>query len=261
MGRFTIILIAILLICGAGKVPTGNLSQGLVCSLPLDEGAGLRAHEATGMIVGGYSPCPITTLTWGVNSSLGKSLIWAAPNTNKVTIGKPSPLNLTTSEMTVSAWVVLTSLSGGVNSGYRYICSDYNTGASNAQFALQVNNGQRAVFFWANSGTQSPAPLSAQGSSTIVINKLYHFVGVRSGVTGAWRADIYVNGRVDGGTTTSGNPCAQSSAGNIQVGQAGDYTGALGMVGSIKKLDIWKRALKPNEIKELYIEGLKNITK
>lgn len=227
------------------------LRHGLIVDLPMDEGAGglcfnkvKRTNEA--------DTARTNIVTWGQNGLLGKSLTWAAPNTNKVTIGKPSSLNLTTSEMTVSAWVRITNLSGGVNSGYRYICSDYNTGASNAQFALQVTNGQRAVFFWANAGTQSPAPLSAHGSTILAVDTLYHIVGTRGGSTGAWRSDIYLNGNRDGGTTTTGNPCTQANAGNVQVGQAGDYTGALGMVGAIKGLKIWNRALNATEIRKLY---------
>lgn len=260
MARFAVILFAMLMICTSATMPTNNLAKGLVCYLPLDEGAGLLAFDLTKRTNGAGIPA-ISTLTWTQSPRLGKALLWAAANTNKVTIGKPSCLNLTSSTMTIAAWVYITDLSVGVNSGYRYICSDYNSAASNAQFALQVTNGQRLTFFWANGGTQAPNPLTGQGATTISTNTLYHCVGVRSGATGAWTTDVYLNGYRDGGTTTATNPCAQSAAGKVQVGQAGDYTGALGMVGSIKGLRIYDRAMTATEVRQLYLDDLKKIRK
>lgn len=230
-----------------------QLQNGQVCYLPLNEGAGLKSFEQTGYVAGGNSPCTISTCTWGIGPRLGKCLIWAAANTNKVTIGKPTCLNLTASPMTISAWIYITDLSAGVNSGYRYICSDYNSAVTNAQFALLVTNSLKLCFLWANAGTQAPSPAVGSGATSLATNTLYHVVAVRSGVTGSWTTYLYLNGKLDGGSTTATNPCAQSSAGNTQVGQAGDYTGALGMVGGIKSLRIWNRALTATEVKDLYV--------
>ena len=214
-----------------------QLHVGQVVHLPINEGAGLSAFDTTGMVTLGNSPCRITTCTWGVGPRLGKCLVWASAVTNKITVGKPSAMNLTASAMTISAWVYITDLSGAVNSGYRYVCSDYNSAATNAIFALQVTNTQKLTFFWANAGTQAPNPLTGAGATTIATNTLYHMVGVRQGVTGSWTTYVYLNGKYDGGTSTATNPCAQSAAGNVVVGQAGDLTSTpLGMVGSVKNV-------------------------
>lgn len=241
------------------KLPS-QFQIGQVCYLPLNEGSGLNAIELSNFVTGGTAPCRITTCVWSVTPRLGKCLIWASAVTNKVTIGKPSFLNLATSPMTISAWVYITDLSAGVNSGYRYICSDYNSGGTNAQFALHVTNSQKVTFFWANAGTQAPNPITGSGATTLLTNTLYHLVGVRSGTTGSWSTTVYVNGKLDGGTTTATNPATQTNAGNVTVGQAGDLVSTpLGMVGGIKSLRIWNRALSASEIKELYIKELNEI--
>lgn len=228
------------------KIP----QSGLVAHYPLNEAGGLIAMPRVGITRGAISTC-----TW-VQSPLGKTLNWAGPTTNNVPIGKLSYLNLQ-NQLTVSAWVRITDVSGAVNSGYRYLVSDYNSGGNQAQFALLMTNGVRFCFFWVLSGTQSPSPASAQGATTVVANTIYHVVGVRSGSSGSWRSDIYVNGRVDGGATTATNPATQANAGTPTIGRPGDYTAAaLGMVGQIADVRIYNRALSATEIRQLYTNGI-----
>lgn len=234
---------------------TKNKYQGLVCDLPLNEGGGLKCYDRTGLSA---SPAIVASAELK-RYTKGPCAYFAGPVANKITVGKPSVLNLTTSPMTISAWCLFTNLSGGVNSGYRYICSDYNAAGSNAQFALQVNNANKLTFFWTNSGTQAPNPTTGQSSQTIVVDKWYHFVAKRSGGTGSWTTELYINGLRDGGASTGTNPCTQANAGNVVVGQAGDYTGTpLGMVGYIQDLQLFNRSLTDSEVLQIYIEERNN---
>lgn len=254
MGRFSIVLLALLV---SSFTPI-NFRGNLLVDLPINEGSGLLAFERT-KNTNGIGISPITTCTWS-QGLMGKSLLWGAPNTNKINLGKPNCLNFTQSKcMTISVWVVFTDISAGVNSGYRYICSDYNSSVTNAQFALVMLNTQKISFFWANAGTQAPAPLSSSGATSVTTGKLYHLVGVRSGAAGAWTTAIYLNGNYDGGTTTATNPATQANSGNCIVGQPGDYTGALGMVGFIKDLKIWDKPFTATDVRRLYESELKNI--
>jgi len=247
-----IFLLFALFLCISANIPKNNLSKGLIVYVPIDEGAGNNAFDLT-KNTNSSGVLRITTCTWG-QSPLGKSLNWASANTNHINVGKPSCLNLTSSPMTVSAWIYVTNLSAGVNSGYRYIFSDYNANATEAQFAFLVTSAPAISFFWATASTQTPNPTTGQGATTLVVNKLYHVVGTRSGVSGSWTTNVYLNGKRDGGATTTGNPTTQSSAGNAKIGQAGDYNGALGMVGWIKGLRVYNRALTAEEVKQLYTE-------
>lgn len=230
-------------------------SKGLVAHLPLNEAGGNIAYDRS-INITGVAPPSISTCLWKL-TPLGTALTWASAVQNKVTIGKPSSLNLADSTMTVSCWIYVTNLGGGVNSGYRYICSDYNAAATNGQFAFQITNTKRLSFFWINSGTQAPNPTTASGATALVVNKIYHVVGVRSGKTSNWVSDVYLNGVKDGNSaTTTTNPGTQANSGDVVVGQAGVYVGTpLGMVGSIKDLRIYNRALDASEIRQLYLDG------
>lgn len=221
----------------------------LVAHYPLTEGAGLIAFPR-----GCVSRGTINTCTW-VQSPLGKCLNWAGPTNNYVQLGKLSNLNLQ-GPMTVSAWIRITDVSGGVNSGYRYICSDYDSGPTDAQFALVMLNTVKISFFWSNAGNQAPGPTVGQGATTIVANKIYHVVGTRSGTSTSWTTAVYLNGIRDGGSTTSVNPPTQAASGTTTIGRTGDYQGmALGMVGQIRDVRIYDYALTPSEVLALYLEG------
>lgn len=226
--------------------------QSLICDLPLNEGGGNKVFDKTGLTL---TPAIVTSAELKTFTK-GNCVYFAGTVANKITIGKPSILNLTSSPMTISVWCYFTDLSGGVNSGYRYIISDYNAAGNQAQFAMQITNTQKLTFFWANSGTQAPNPTTGASTQSVQTDKWYHLVVKKTGVSGSWATEIYINGLRDGGTSTSTNPCAQASAGNVIIGQAGDYVGTpLGMVGYEQDLKIYNRGLTTNEIMELYIEG------
>ena len=240
-------LFIVFVICSSFNI--GPYPNNLVCHYPLNLNGGFYAEDLTKRCLSPIAVAPYTM------TQKGWALYFAGPTSSKVTIGKPSTLNLTSSSMTISCWCYFTNLSGGVNSGYRYICSDYNAAGNQAQFALQVNNASKLTFFWTNSGTQAPNPTTGQSGQTMQTGTWYHFAATRTGVSGSWTTELYINGSRDGGTSTATNPCAQASAGNTMIGQAGDYTGAaLGMVGYIKNLKIYNTSLSASAIREQYLK-------
>lgn len=222
--------------------------KGLCAHFPLREKGGLLCFDKT-------NRTNLKVTISGAERKVmqrGDCIYFDGSTGDKITIGKPSCLNLQ-GQITVSAWCYFTSVSQ-----YRYPVSDYNSGGTNAQFALQHTNTNKMTFFWAVSGQQYPNPFTAAGTTTTVANTWYHCVGVRDGVSGAWTARIYVNGKLENSTNTATGPATQANAGNVTIGQPGDLVNSiLPMVGYLNDVRIWDRALTATEIKELYIEEFK----
>ena len=241
----TILLIALIFCCSSFLNDCKKWQKGLCMRFPLRENAGLLCFDysrRTNVIATGV----------GIERKVmqrGSCVYFDGSTGDKISIGKPSCLNLQ-GQMTVSAWCYFTSVSQ-----YRYPVSDYNSGGTNAQFALQHTNTNKLTFFWALSGQQYPNPFTAAGTTTTVANKWYHVVGVRDGASGAWTARIYVNGILENSTNTANGPATQANAGNVTIGQPGDLVNSiLPMVGYINDVQIWDRALRAEEVKELFIE-------
>ena len=256
MGRFAVIsLLLVTIVCSSSIPPVNSLSNGLICYLPLDEGAGKLAFDKTKRTNDIGIPSISSSIEWN-QSQKGKLLKWAGATVNDyVNIGKPSCLNLTSSNFTVSAWVRFTNASGV----YRYIFSDYNAAGSNCLGTIYLNSLGKINFFWCNAGSQVPNANYGTGV-TIASNTWYHIVGIRSGATGAWNALVYVNGIFQYTLSTATNPPTQANAGNARIGVVGDYSGAsLCNDGNIKNVMLWNRALTEAEIKELYINQLSNL--
>ncbi len=228
------------------------LSRGLCGYWPLNEGAGKIISDITRRSLDVATPTFGSGTILTNESSRGNAAKFAGSAANDyIRIGKPSILNLQ-GEMSVAALFFATNVSSG--NIYRYILSDYNSTAANAQFALQMTNLKNFTFFWANGGTQAPNPSSFKGTTTVLANTWYHIVAVRRGSAGAWSADLYVNGKLEATTSSvATNPATQANSGNVSIGTVGDYTGlALSMIGYLKDIAIWNRALNANEAKMLF---------
>ena len=223
------------------------LSKGLVYNGLLNEGGGRLAFDST-------NNCNIPGALNGTgcvfkNSVRGNVIDNDGTGSTGVAIGNFSALNLSTSPMTVSAWV-----KHDVLNTYHYLVSDYNSGATAAIFSLlktdiTAANPNKFTFFWANTGLQYPNPFTAAGTTTAVVGTWYHVVGVREGATGAWTAKIYVNGRLENSTAASGNP---ATGGVPSIARIGSSVLALNLDGQIQNVQIWDRALSATEIAQLY---------
>lgn len=223
-----------------------DLDDNLLAYYKLNENAGLIANDSVGFFRAGRN----TTLSARVVFKMtdrGNSAYFDGSTTTNIKVSKPAIFDVEASQMTVSCWAKFDSVGN-----YRYLVSDYNSAANNAQFALQHTNTNRITFFWARAGVQAPNPFTAAGTTATAAGVWYHCVGVREGATGNWTARIHINGRRENSTATSGNPARIADCPNVAIGAAGDYTGGLNMIGNIQRVMLWNRALTDTEIKCLY---------
>lgn len=226
---------------------------GLVLYLPLNEGAGNEVYDQ--LSYAGQRRYNVSGPTWTHRVSRGKSLNWSGATSDKIVIGKPSCLNLSATSMSVCCWMFMPSVGQ-----YRYPLSDYNAAASNAQFALQFTNTNKFTFFWANAGTQYPNPFTAASVTSGVANTWYFICGVRRGSAGNWYSDIYVNGKLENSTPSSGSPATQANAGNVTIGQPGDFVNSiLPMVGSLQHVMIFNREITATEVREIMTKTINQV--
>jgi hypothetical protein len=228
------------------KMPTHPIYKGCIGYYPLNHVAGKIAFDISkvqcidGVIAGATFR----------KSSKGESLYFDGSNSCTVTMTKSTAFNLTTSQITVSAWVRFDALGQE-----RYIAADLNSGATNSMFMLEKLTSNLFRFAWFNGST-----VLADGINAAVAGKWYHVVGVRAGSTGAWSAKLYVNGLLEKTTSSATNPSSQASAGTPSIGTPGDYTGGttFHMNGDIKDVVFWRRALTDTEVRLLYALQKKN---
>lgn len=214
--------------------------------LKLNENTGKRARCTAGLFTNSEATLSQSVVVEATDK--GCAPRFKNVTTDNIKMLRVPGFDLETKQMTVSAWAKFASVSN-----YRYIVSDYNAAATQAQYALQLTNTNRMTFFWANTGTQYPNPFTAAGTTSIVAGKWYHVCGVRSGATGNWTAKIYVNGVRENSTNTVGAPARISNVStSIAIGAAGDYPSGLTMEGHIMNVMIYERALTDSEILDLY---------
>lgn len=212
------------------------LAQGMVACWLLNEGGGLNCYDSTGR-------CPIpgvaTSAAVSKIGTRGLSRTFAGGNTDSIDIGTQSALSLTSSACTMSAWVFY----NGVNGTAYYVAADFDAaGAISSMLISKTNNTNK--FQWGSSG------FIIASSTLPTAGKWYHVVGTRSGATGGWTLNIYVNGVLETSTTTALNPGAQQQ---FKIGRPGGYTGTgFSWLGLIQNVMIYNRALSASEVRQLY---------
>lgn len=220
------------------------LGRGAKCSLLFNENAGRIAIDSTKYKIG---PVALEGNCKFVTHHRGSCTNFDGTTACKLVLGNYTALNLQASEMSISCWVYFHSVGN-----YRYIVSDYNAAGTNAIFALQLTNTNKFTFFWVNAGTQAPNPLTAASIMSAQSGIWYHVVATRSGSTGTWRSNIYVNGKYENSATTGTNP---NTGGRATIGQPGDYVSAsLAMNGMVENVIIYDRALSESEVQMLYLD-------
>lgn len=203
--------------------------DGLALHYPLNEGAGLKAFDASGRWPG--------TLTSGAYFN-AQGCVFDGVN-DYIDLGTPAPLNLHTSPLSVMCWV-----KHNVNGVFHYIISDFDSGATTNSVSMYRQSANKWGFWHGNGALLA---LSAKQS---IVGQWTHLCGVRSGSTGSWNLKLYVNGVKDAEVSGATNPTA---AVNCTIGRPGAYTGGLTMNGCIADMRIYKRALTMNEIQERFI--------
>jgi len=90
------------------------------------------------------------------------------------------------------------------------------------------------------------------GNTTLSTGIWYHAAITRTGSAGNWTVKLYLNGILDGSTTTAVNPNATNE--KTAIGRAGNIS-AQYFSGQIDEPKIFNYALTPTQIKTLMNNG------
>lgn len=151
-------------------------------------------------------------------------------------------------DMTISAWIKTSNLSST-----QVIICNLNSGASSGGYCIEMNrqaNGQYGILY-------NGATVGLQGSTILSSNTWYHIVMTRTGTSGNWSYNLYLNGNADGSAT---NVAQNFGNGSIAIGRFGAYNGGY-FNGSIDEVGIWNIALTSTQVSQIYSATSTNLTK
>ena len=115
--------------------------------------------------------------------------------------------------MSISAWIKTSNLSST-----QVIICNLNSGASSGGYCIEMNrqaNGQYGILY-------NGATVGLQGSTILSSNTWYHIVMTRTGTSGNWSYNLYLNGNADGSST---NVAQNFGNGSVAIGRFGAYNG------------------------------------
>jgi hypothetical protein len=159
--------------------------RGPVAVYPFAEGSGVTTADVSG----GNNGVLVNSPAW-ISGKIGTALQFNGSNTYVATTAYASPLKQAFSQLTVSAWVFLTSYIAGTSGPTVISNTDYDG------WALRINNGSLFADLRLTGGSVT----RAIGTSTIPLNAWAHIALTYDGstVTG------YINGFPVGTVTGSG---------------------------------------------------------
>jgi hypothetical protein len=157
-----------------------------------------------------------------------------------VNVGTPSSLNIS-GNMTISAWIKI----AGYPSSSSYIISNANSGASLEQYAFYSTSARTLAF------DVNHAVTVAGTIGSVSKNRWYHVLVTRSGSSGSWTFNFYLNGVLNKSVASATDPDASQTVtiGKLVGGGAYYFNGAL------DDLRVYNRALSVQEITKLYNMG------
>jgi hypothetical protein len=141
-------------------------------------------------------------------------------------------------EASAAAWLKIATTAGGQD----HIISDIPQSGL-AQFSFEVNRtAGKLSITWGGTVVKT-------GSTTLSTDQWYHVAVVRSGSTGSWTAELFVDGVSDGSGTTSTNPSTQNK--DFGIAHSIEPLVSSYMEGTTDDIYIWPRVLSLDEIKAL----------
>jgi hypothetical protein len=176
-----------------------------------------------------------STSTAVVPGKIGQGLKFDGVN-DYVNLGSNSTLDQN-GQMSISAWIKPSIVTVGTMD---IICNR----ATNGDYCLELNRtAGRLTMVWSNSVVSTN-----DAGATLLQNKWYHVVMVRSGSAGAWTVTYYINGVVGDADVTSTNPDGTNVSTNIGANNGSSQF----FNGLIDDVRIYNRALSATEVLQLY---------
>ena len=216
-----------------------EVKQGIVSHWKFDEGTGPTASDSEGSNEG-----TIIGASW-ITGLLGGALDFDDSG-DYVDVGNDESLeiDITTSSVTISAWVYLKGLA---NYEPVFIADDYD-GAYYGYMLTITPDGNVWLTYGDGAGVGSNNRRTKTGTSSLQINTWYHLVGI---IRGATDMSIYINGIDDGGIYSgSGGDVSYSSA-SASIGRVRFGTLDNEFNGSIDEVMVFNKALTEGEVRLL----------
>jgi hypothetical protein len=145
--------------------------------------------------------------------------------------------------MSISAWIKTSNLSS-----IQVVICNLNSNASSGGYGIEMNrlnNGQYGILY-------NGATVGLQGSTILSSNTWYHIVMTRTGTSGNWSYNLYLNGNADGSAT---NVTQDFGNGGVAIGRFGAYNFGY-FNGSISNVSVWNAGLTSSQVTEIYNEGV-----
>lgn len=153
-----------------------------------------------------------------------------------VSAAAPSPLNQSGS-VSLLAWIKANSVAVGVK---QIICND-----TSVQYNMEINRTAAKVSCLANGGS-----LATTGNISLVANKWHRIGMTRTGSTGSWTYNIFVDGVLDISTGVAANP---GTTGTLRVGSYDNTNHQFN--GALDYLLVYNRALSASEFAQDFIDS------
>lgn len=230
---------------------TNPLTRSLVLALPLfEKGGGIIhdiANKRVGTLIGGTLPVWVKDVHGTALKFDGSG---ASTTSCGVDFGNPTLLQIP-DFITVAAWVKPTAF--GPNSTRIFVREQINNNDPFIDWNLDITSGGLAQFAVSNGSGGSYNNITG---AQLVLNQSYFLLGVYDGVN----IYIYVNGVLTGSANKTG--VLGTTGSNVYLGcDAQNPSASEGFIGNMWNALLWKRALSPFEIQQLYANPWQIYTK
>lgn len=217
------------------------LTRGLVGWWPMNEGGGRRAAD----VVNGNAGTHLLDPAWvGGGQRITGNAVKLNGTTQYIRIPH-SPALAITSDITVSVWTRVTTITGYL----QLLNKGPNPTSYPAPFQM-VQVGGTGQMIWGRGNGSAPGGTDAVVSTSAAIaGEWVHWVGTWTG--GVFY--VYYNGRLD--NTATASPTCTDAGLPLYVGTRADGAASL-WNGSVAQVRLYNRAISGREVAQLYAEPL-----
>ena len=177
-----------------------------------------------------------------INGKIGQAMKFDGVG-SYIDLGSSATLNQQ-GALTLSGWF---KLNGDYTTAQALIVSSISGFTTN--YALTFGFTDNKLELW-----HTGAGPDVTSNRSITDNLWHFFVVTRSGSSGNWKVNIYIDGVLDKAGTTANNPNDTVSAA-VAIGRFGGYSPSYRFNGSMDDMRVYNRALSATEITALYQYG------